>query len=166
MSCQARSKPRAVGTRVAVQFAGWPASNETIVANPRRRRGEAVASSRCVSWHSSNPSPRWLRHGTVEPRPRIFRDRYARGLRHLRSLLRRAPSVPTTAGYALLTCHDLSLPGDSGGTQGNAEADVEAPVRRGVPVPVRRPTKRGHVEPTAATVHADRALARTTRIAD
>ncbi len=37
--------------------------------NPRRRRGEAVASSRCVGWRSSNPSPCWLRRVTGEPRP-------------------------------------------------------------------------------------------------
>ena len=43
------------------------------------------------------------------------------------------------------------------GIQGNAEADVVA-VRRVVPVPVRRPTMRGIVVPTAATVHAVRAL--------
>jgi hypothetical protein len=98
-----------VERELALQFrlpAGC-ASNGTIVANPRRRRGAGVASSRCVGWHSFNPSPRWLRHGTVESRPRIFRDRYARGLRHLRSRLRRAPSVPTTTGYALLTCHEM-----------------------------------------------------------
>jgi len=43
------------------------------------------------------------------------------------------------------------------GIQGNAEAVVVA-VRRVVPVPVRRPTIRGIVVPTAATVHAVRAL--------
>ena len=40
VSFQAKSKPRAVGTLAGVLFAGWPASNGTIVANPRRRRGE------------------------------------------------------------------------------------------------------------------------------
>ena len=40
VSCQAKSKPRAVGTHAAVLFACWPASNETIVANPRRPRGD------------------------------------------------------------------------------------------------------------------------------
>jgi hypothetical protein len=43
------------------------------------------------------------------------------------------------------------------GIQGNAEAVVVA-VRRVVPVPVRRPTIRGIVAPTATTVHAVRAL--------
>ena len=77
-SCQAKSKPRAVGTRVGTLFAGWPASNGTIVANPKRPRGVAVASSRCAGWRSSNPSPCWLRLGTGEPRP------------HIRSCLRRS----------------------------------------------------------------------------
>jgi hypothetical protein len=36
VSFQARSRPRAAGTRVAVLFAGWHASSGTIVANPRR----------------------------------------------------------------------------------------------------------------------------------
>ena len=39
--------------------------------NPRRRRGEAVASSRCVGWRSSNPSPCWPRRGTAVRQPRI-----------------------------------------------------------------------------------------------
>ena len=43
------------------------------------------------------------------------------------------------------------------GIQGNAEAVVVA-VRRVIPVPVRRPTIRGIVVPTTATVHAVRAL--------
>jgi hypothetical protein len=51
------------------------------VANPRRRRGAGGASSRCVGWRSSNPSPCWLRHGTVEPRP------------HNRSCLRRSRTL-------------------------------------------------------------------------
>ncbi len=34
------------------------------MANPRRRRGEGVASSRCVGWRSSSPSLCWLRRGT------------------------------------------------------------------------------------------------------
>ena len=71
VSCQARSRPRATGIRVAVPFAGWPASNGTIVANPRRRRDAVNVSFRSVSWHSSNPSQCWLRLGTGEPRPRI-----------------------------------------------------------------------------------------------
>ncbi len=37
---------------------------------------------------------------------------------------------------------------------------------RRVPVPVRRPTNRGLVVPTAATVHAGRALFGASRIAD
>ncbi len=69
VSCQARSKPRATGTRVAVPFVCWPASSGTIVANPKRRRVATVASSRCVGSSSSNPSLYWLLHGTVERRP-------------------------------------------------------------------------------------------------
>jgi hypothetical protein len=38
--------------------------------------------------------------------------------------------------------------GKSGGTQGNAEASAVVAVRRVAPVPERRPTKRGLVEPT------------------
>lgn len=56
--------------------------------------------------------------------------------------------------------------GKSGGTQGNAEAAAVVAVRRVAPVPERRPTKRGLVEPTAATLRAGRALIRATRIAD
>ena len=57
--------------------------------------------------------------------------------------------------------------GDSGWTQGNAEAVVAVVAeRRVVPVTGRRPTKRGHEAPTAATGHAARALTWATRIAD
>ena len=56
--------------------------------------------------------------------------------------------------------------GDSGWTQGNAEAVAVVAVRRVVPAPERRPTIRGPDEPTAATVHAVRALTRSNRIAD
>ncbi|MFM8263511.1 MAG: hypothetical protein ACKN9S_14635, partial [Pirellula sp.] len=50
--------------------------------------------------------------------------------------------------------------GDLGGTQGNAKAAAveEGAVRRVEPESVRRPTIRGLVIPTAATVHAERAL--------
>jgi len=41
------------------------------MANPRHRRGARVASFRCVGSSSSSPSPCWLLHGTVEPRPHI-----------------------------------------------------------------------------------------------
>ena len=56
---------RATGTHAGVRFACWHAPIEalqsgTIGANPRRRRGARVASSRCVGWRSSNPSPCWL----------------------------------------------------------------------------------------------------------
>ncbi len=52
-SCQAKSKPRAAGTRGAVPIAGWLAPLEalrsgTIVASPRRPRAAGVASSRAV----------------------------------------------------------------------------------------------------------------------
>lgn len=60
-SCRAGYRPRATGTRVAVRFVCRPASNGTIVANPRRRRGTTVTSSRCVGLHFSSPSPCWQR---------------------------------------------------------------------------------------------------------
>ena len=71
VSCQARSRPRAAGTRVGVLFAGLHASSGTIVASLRRLRGAVVASFRSVGSSSSNPSPCWQPHDTVEPRPRI-----------------------------------------------------------------------------------------------
>jgi len=76
VSCQAKSTPHATGTRAGVRFACWHAPIEalqsgTIVANPRHRRGAAVASSHCVSWRSSSPSPCWVRRDTAERRPRI-----------------------------------------------------------------------------------------------
>ena len=71
MSCQAKSKPRAVETHVTVPFVGWPASSGTIVANLIRRRGAAVVSFRCVGSSSSNPSLCWLPLDIVEPRPHI-----------------------------------------------------------------------------------------------
>ena len=60
---------------------------------------------------------------------------------------------PESQGIRLKPSSFLSV-----GIQGNAEAEVVVPVRRVVPVPVRRPTIRGLVVPTAATVHAVRAL--------
>ena len=60
---------------------------------------------------------------------------------------------PESQGIRLKPSSYLSV-----GIQGNAEAEVVVPVRRVVPVPVRRPTIRGLVVPTAATVHAVRAL--------
>jgi hypothetical protein len=77
VSFQARSRPRAAGTHAAVLFVGWPSSNGTIVASPRLRRVVVVASFRCVSSSSSNPSPCWLRPDTVEQRPltRSYRRR-------------------------------------------------------------------------------------------
>jgi len=42
VSCQAKSKPRATGTRGGVLFVGWLASNGTIAANPRRRCGDHI----------------------------------------------------------------------------------------------------------------------------
>ena len=67
-SCQARSRPRAAETRAEVPFVCWPASNGTIAANLKRRRVARVASFRSVGASSSNPSPCWLPHDTVEPR--------------------------------------------------------------------------------------------------
>ena len=69
VNCQTKSRRHAVGTRVGALFACWPASNGTIVANPRRRRGARVVSFHFVGWRSSTPSPCWLRRGTGEPRP-------------------------------------------------------------------------------------------------
>ncbi len=69
VNCQAKSKPRAVGTRVAVLFVGWPASSETSVANPRLRHVAAVASFRSVGSSSSNPSLCWRPLDTGPQRP-------------------------------------------------------------------------------------------------
>jgi hypothetical protein len=60
VSCQAKSKPHAMGTPAVVLSVCWPSSSGTIVANPRLRRVAAIASFRCVGWHSSIPSPCWL----------------------------------------------------------------------------------------------------------
>jgi hypothetical protein len=94
----------------------------------------------------------------------VFESKVATcGLRHLRSLLR-APFVPTTARSALLV--RLRRLGDSGWTQGKAEAaDVET-VRQVAPVTSAGPAIRGLEVPTAATAHADRALTWASRIAD
>ena len=60
-----------------------------------------------------------------------------------------------------------ALLGDSGlGTQGNTEAVEDDAERRVEPAPVRRPTNRDPVVPTAATVHAVRAHFWASRIAD
>ena len=76
-------------------------------------------------------------------------------MRHLLSPLR-APSVPTTEGFALLAARLRRL-GDSGWTQGKAEAPVDVAVVRREPVPVRRPTKRGVVVEAASSAQAGRA---------
>lgn len=68
------------------------------------------------------------------------------------------PRVPTIDRSALLV--RLWRLGDSGGTQGNAEADVEVAASRRERVPGRRPTT-GHVAPTAAPAHATQARRRT-----
>jgi hypothetical protein len=70
-SCPAKSRPRAVGTRVAVPFAGWPASSGTIVANLRLRRVAVVASFRSVGSSSSSPSLCWRQLDTAEPQLHI-----------------------------------------------------------------------------------------------
>ena len=88
----------------------------------------------------------------------VFGTARSRGIRPSR------PRVPTTTRSALLV--RLRRLGDSGWTQGNAEAVVEVADRRDEPDPDRRPTIRGLVEPTAATDHAERALFWATRIAD
>jgi hypothetical protein len=65
---------------------------------------------------------------------------------------------------AALSCLGLTLLGNSGWTQGEAETVAVVPVRRVAPVPVGRPTERGPVAPTAATEHAARACGWTNRI--
>ena len=70
-SCQAKSKRRAAGICVGVRSVCWPASNGTIVANPKRRRGAGGASFRCVDSNSSNPSLCWLPLDIAVRRPRI-----------------------------------------------------------------------------------------------
>lgn len=99
-SCQAKSRPRAVGTRAAVPFVGWLASSETIVANLRRRRVAAVASFRCVGSSSSNPSLYWRPHDTVEQRQRI------RSYRQRSRRLRRG-SVASQERSGNCECQDL-----------------------------------------------------------
>ncbi len=71
-----------------------------------------------------------------------------------------------TTDAASLSITRLRRLGDSGRTQGNAQAVAVEAVRRVEPVPVRRTTNRGNAAPTAATEHADRALFWTSRIAD
>ena len=68
------SKLHAMETPVAVPLVCLSASNGTIVANPRHRRGARIASSRCVGWRSSNPSLCLRQRGSVVPRPcnRLF----------------------------------------------------------------------------------------------
>ena len=100
VSCQAKSRPRATGTRVAVPFVGWLASSGTIVANPRLRRGAAGASSRCVGSSSSNPSPCWRPLGIVEPRPQT------RSCRRISRRLRRG-SIAAREKSGNCECHDL-----------------------------------------------------------
>ena len=99
-NCQAKSRRRAAETHAAVLFADLRASNGTIVANPRRRRGAAVASFRCVGSSSSNPSPYWLLLDIVEPRPRI------RSCRRISRTLRRG-SVVAPGRLGSYECHDL-----------------------------------------------------------
>ena len=100
VSCQAKSKPRAMGTLAAVPSVCWPSSNGTIVANPRHRRGAGVASSRCVGWRSSGPSPCLLRRDTALRRPRI------RSCRR-RSRTPRLGSVAAREGSGSYECHGL-----------------------------------------------------------
>ena len=100
VSCQATSKPRAKGTHVAVPFVCWPASNGTIVANPRRRRGARGGSFRCVDSSSSSPSPCWLPLDIVEPRP------HTRSYRRISRTLRRG-SVEAQGRSGSYECHGL-----------------------------------------------------------
>ena len=58
VSYPTRSRPRAVGTRVGVRSVCSPASNGTIVANPRRRRVATVGSARHIRMTSSRPRNR------------------------------------------------------------------------------------------------------------
>ena len=67
------------------------------------------------------------------------------------------PRVPTTAYRSALLVRLRRL-GDSGWTQGQADAEVVVADLRRVPVPVRRLANRSNVVPTAATIHAVRAV--------
>ena len=62
------------------------------------------------------------------------------------------PRVPTTTRSALLV--RLRRLGDSGWTQGNAEAADRAAARRGADAAARRPAARCIAAPTAAAEHA------------
>ena len=100
VNCQARSRRGEAGTRAGVPFVCWLAPLEalqygTIVANPRRRRGAAVVSFRCVDSSSSNPSRCWLPLDTAEPRP------HTRSY-HRRSRTLRRGSVAAQHGTTLI----------------------------------------------------------------
>ena len=69
-----------------------------------------------------------------------------------------------TVRHQTLTC--LLLFGDSGWTQGKAEAEVDNAVPRRATAPDRRPAVRGIEDPTAATEHAAQALPWSNGIAD
>ena len=74
------------------------------------------------------------------------------------SLLKKLRDSPRIFLWVILFITRLRRLGDSRWTQGNAEAVVVEPVRRVVPVMIRRPAIRGLAEITAATDHAERAL--------
>ena len=56
--CQARNRRRAAGILAGVPFAGWPASNGTIVANPRCRGGAGDVAARYIQLKSSRTGNR------------------------------------------------------------------------------------------------------------
>ena len=123
MSCQAKSKPRAVVTRVGALFACLHAPLEalqsgTIVANPRLRRGATVASSCCAGWHSSNPSLCWLPLDIVERQPQTrFCRRRSRRLHRDRSQLRKDRAATDSPTFVVLDlwlrdAHSVQFPVD------------------------------------------------------
>jgi hypothetical protein len=138
VSCQAKSKPRAAGTRAAVPFACWPASNDIIAASPRRRRGAEVASFRSVGWRSSNPSPCWLPLDTAVPRP------HSRSCsRRSQKLRRGSVEARTTANPSAFVVLDLRL---------RDTHPVQLPIDV---VPAQRECFRGCAKPTVATQSQD-----------
>ena len=102
----------------------------------------------------------WMRHVTTSRYARQFRiNRYAIRLRHLRSSLH--CFTLCLRPMAALPLLDIRLQRTDRRTQSQAEAEAVHTVRRGNRVAGRRPAKRRKVDPTAATVYAERARIRT-----
>ena len=89
------SLPYRVGT-----VPGFLPQSGTIVANPKRRRGAAVVSFRCVGSSSSKPSRCWRQLDTAVRRPRIRSC-------HRRSRTLRLGSVATPGRSGSYECHGL-----------------------------------------------------------